>query len=78
MLTRAVLVKTTTDDGLVTVGALSPGAVVHVEMRSVHMRLLVHHATGREHPRKLVLATIDDGTRAWLPFELLRIEPHES
>lgn len=78
MLTRAVLVKTTTDDGLVSVAMLSPGAVVHVELRSVHNRLLVHHATGREHPRALVLATLPVGVRAWLPMELLRMDPHES
>lgn len=74
MLTRAVLVKLTTDNGLVTVKGVAAGAVVQVELRSRHMRLLVHHATRREHACELVLANIDNGARAWLPTECLRIE----
>lgn len=77
-LTRAVLVKLTTDDGLVTIDALAPGAVVHVELRSRHTRALLHHASGVMHQKELVLATLDFGARAWLPLELLRIDPHES
>ncbi len=74
MLTRAVLVKLTTDDGLVTVDALAAGAVVSIESRSRHTRTLYHHASGRFHEKQLVLAVLAVGVSAWLPTELLRID----